>query len=327
MQNVTAVEKTKMNKPKKSPRKIRTRYQNNPKAYLYLAPALVSIFFLTLLPIIYTIYIAFTNYNLNHLYDYKFVGLENFKDVLAGPFSKVFFPVFGWTIMFAIISTFGCFFVGLILALLLNNRDMKERAFYKAILIIPWALPATIAVLSWQGLYNTEYGAINVALMNLHLIKQPIEWLTNPLYARMAILIANIWMGFPYMMNVCLGSLSAIPDDFYEAADIDGASNWIKFTKITLPSLARTAYPLLISSFAFNFNNFTSAFLITGGNPPRLDTQFAGYTDILASTTYKLTMQFNRYELGSALAIILFLIVGTLSFVQMKASGQFKEVE
>lgn len=297
------------------------------KPYIYLLPALVTIIIFTILPIIYTVYIAFTNYNLNHLEDYTLVGFENFKEVLAGPFTQVFWPVFGWTFAFALLSTLGTFIVGLIIALILSNSNMKEAFLYKAILIIPWALPATIAVLSWQGLFNTDYGAINTILMNLHVIKEPLEWLTNPWWARTAIIIVNIWLGFPYMMNVSMGAIAAIPDTYYEAAEIDGASKLIQFWKITLPSLALTAYPLLISSFAFNFNNFNSAFLITGGGPARLTTQFAGFTDILASTTYKLTINFNRYELGSALGIIIFLIIGTISYVQMKMSGQFKEVE
>ena len=117
-----------------------------------------------------------------------------------------------------------------------------------------------------QGLLNGSYGAINNLLLNLHLISDPIPWLTDPTWARVALIIVNIWLGFPYMMNVCLGALGAIPDSYYEAADVDGASKWLQFRKITLPSLTQISYPLLISSFAFNFNNFGSAFLITKGN-------------------------------------------------------------
>ncbi|GIM27448.1 hypothetical protein CPJCM30710_01140 [Clostridium polyendosporum] len=296
------------------------------KTYGYLMPALITITIFTLIPILYTIYIAFTDYTMFNE-NYKFVGLANFIEILTGPFKEVFFPVFGWTFAFALLSTFGTFFVGLIVALVLSNKNMKEAFLYKGILIIPWALPVTIAILSWQGLLNTDYGAINTFLINLHLIKEPIQWLTDPWYARTAIIIVNIWLGFPYMMNVCIGAISAISEDQYEAAEVDGASKWVQFVKITLPSLARTAYPLLISSFAFNFNNFGSAFLITGGGPAKLDTQFAGYTDILASTTYKLAMQFGRYDIGSALSIMMFLLIGTISLVQMKSSGQFKEVE
>ncbi|MDU6359236.1 MAG: sugar ABC transporter permease [Clostridiales bacterium] len=295
--------------------------------YKYLAPALISIGILTLLPILYTIYIAFTDYTIYSQGEYNFVGFQNFIDAINGPFKDVFFPVFGWTVVFAVVSTAGCFLVGLVLAIILSNKNIKEAGFYKGILILPWALPVTVAILSWQGLFNSNYGAINSILMTMHIIQEPIQWLLEPFWARVGILIANIWLGFPYMMNVCMGAISAIPDDYFEAAQVDGANKFMQFIKITLPSIAQTAYPLLISSFAFNFNNFGSAYLITKGGPARLGSQFAGHTDILASTVYKLSTTFGRYDMAATLSIITFLVIGTISFIQMRASGQFKEVD
>ena len=296
------------------------------KSIYFLAPALISMFIFTILPIVSTVYYSFTDYTQYSKGDINFVGFANFIEVLNGPFKQTFLPVFLWTITFAIVSTLGCFLLGLLLALVLNNPNIKERGIYKGILILPWALPATVAILSFQGLFNGTYGQINSILMNFNIIQEPIKWLTDPNMARLCIIIVNIWLGFPYMMNVCLGSLAAIPEVYYEAAEVDGANKWKQFIKITLPSLAKTSYPLIISSFAFNFNNFGSAFLITGGGPARLETQFAGYTDILASVNYKLSMQFGRYEIASALSILIFIIIGSISFVQMKASGQFEEV-
>ena len=275
----------------------------------YLLPALISIIIFTIIPIVYTVVIAFTDYTMYSQGHIKFVGFANFIEVLTGPFKEIFLPVFGWNIIFAVVSTAGTFFLGLIVAMAVNNPNIKEKSVYRAILIIPWALPATVAILSWQGLLNGSYGAINNLLLNLHLISNPIPWLTDPTWARVALIIVNIWLGFPYMMNVCLGALGAIPDSYYEAADVDGASKWLQFRKITLPSLAQISYPLLISSFAFNFN------------------KFAGYTDILASVNYKLSTQFGRFEIASAISIIIFLILGTISYYQMKLSGQFEEVE
>ncbi|ABG84625.1 ABC transporter permease subunit [Clostridium perfringens] len=303
------------------------RLKDTIKAMPYLLPAVISIIIFTIIPIVYTIVIAFTDYTMYSQGNIKFVGFANFIEVLTGPFKEVFLPVFGWNIIFAVVSTAGTFFLGLIVAMAVNNPNIKEKSVYRAILIIPWALPATVAILSWQGLLNGSYGAINNLLLNLHLISNPIPWLTDPTWARVALIIVNIWLGFPYMMNVCLGALGAIPDSYYEAADVDGASKWLQFRKITLPSLAQISYPLLISSFAFNFNNFGSAFLITKGGPPRMATQFAGYTDILASVNYKLSTQFGRFEIASAISIIIFLILGTISYYQMKLSGQFEEVE
>ncbi|WP_288678269.1 ABC transporter permease subunit [uncultured Clostridium sp.] len=307
--------------------KKQKRLKDTIKAMPYLLPALISIIIFTIIPIVYTVVIAFTDYTMYSQGHIKFVGVANFIEVLTGPFKEVFLPVFGWNIIFAVVSTAGTFFLGLIVAMAVNNPNIKEKSVYRAILIIPWALPATVAILSWQGLLNGSYGAINNLLLNLHLISNPIPWLTDPTWARVALIIVNIWLGFPYMMNVCLGALGAIPDSYYEAADVDGASKWLQFKKITLPSLAQISYPLLISSFAFNFNNFGSAFLITKGGPPRMSTQFAGYTDILASVNYKLSTQFGRFEIASAISIIIFLILGTISYYQMKLSGQFEEVE
>ena len=307
--------------------KKQKRLKDTIKAMPYLLPALISIIIFTIIPIVYTVVIAFTDYTMYSQGHIKFVGFANFIEVLTGPFKEIFLPVFGWNIIFAVVSTAGTFFLGLIVAMAVNNPNIKEKSVYRAILIIPWALPATVAILSWQGLLNGSYGAINNLLLNLHLISNPIPWLTDPTWARVALIIVNIWLGFPYMMNVCLGALGAIPDSYYEAADVDGASKWLQFRKITLPSLAQISYPLLISSFAYNFNNFGSAFLITKGGPPRMATQFAGYTDILASVNYKLSTQFGRFEIASAISIIIFLILGTISYYQMKLSGQFEEVE
>jgi arabinogalactan oligomer/maltooligosaccharide transport system permease protein len=238
----------------------------------------------------------------------------------------IFLPVFGWTLAFALILTFGNYFIGLFIAMLLNNPHMKEKGFYKGLFIIPWALPATIAILSWQGLLNQDYGQINIILRKLHIINENIPWLTEGVFARIGIIMVSLWLGFPYMMNVCLGALAAIPDTYYEAAEIDGANGWQKFVKITLPSLTSSSIPLLISSFSFNFNNFGAAYLITGGGPAKIETTFAGHTDILASAAFKMVNTLFRYDLGAALSVLLFILVGSISFFQMKMSGAFEEV-
>lgn len=301
--------------------------KDNMKAYGFLSPALISMFILSMLPIAYTIVIAFTNYNLKTMNTgWGFVGLKNFKDIISGPMKEIFFPVFIWTVVSATIITAGCFILGLLFAKILTNKHMKEASIYKAFLVVPWALPAAIIIISFEGLLNSQYGAINNILMNLNIISEPIMWLTEIGPARLAIILISIWLGFPYMMNVCSGALAAIPDTYYEAADIDGANGWQKFFMITIPCLANTAYPLLISSWAFNFSSFSAAFLLTGGGPVRPDSPFAGYTDQLGSAAYKMSTQFGRFDIGAAMSLLMFLIVGGISFMQMRASGQFKEV-
>jgi arabinogalactan oligomer/maltooligosaccharide transport system permease protein len=293
--------------------------------FVYLSPALTTIAIFSLLPMLYTIYLSFTNFNLNHFEEFDFVGFENYQEILAGPYFEVFAPVFIWTVLFALGATLISYVVGLMLALLLNNEHMKETNIYRAILIIPWAIPAAIAILAWQGLWNDSFGQINMLLSKIGLEKVP--WLSDPFWAKVAIIITTVWLGYPFMMNVCLGALQAIPKDLYESADIDGAGRWKKFRYVTLPGLMSSTLPLLISSFAFNFNNFGAAFLITAGGPPRTDTQFAGHTDIMASAAYNMTLTFNRYDLAAALSFLIFLIVGTLSFINMKATRAFEEVD
>jgi len=300
--------------------------KENKKAFLYLLPALVSISILTMIPIIYTVIISFTNRNIKHFDDYNFVGLSNYVTVLTGDLKEIFLPVFGWTFLFAAVTTLVGYIIGLLFALLLNNKNMKERNLYKSLLIVPWALPATIATLAWKGLLNEDYGGINLALKSLHIIKENILWLSTPSLARLSIMVVSIWFTYPFMMNVCLGSLQAIPETYYEAADIDGASKWIQFIKITLPSLTASSFPLIISSFAFNFNNFGAAYLITEGGPPVPGSPFAGSTDILASAAYKMSMQYFRFDYAGALAVLIFILIGGISFINMKISGQFEEV-
>ena len=300
--------------------------KDNGRAYAYLSPALISILFVTCLPIVYTVYISFTNYNMYHLTNFTFVGFQNYLTVLTGSIKNVFFPVLGWTICFAILSTVGSYAMGLGLAVLLNNPWMKESKFYRAILIIPWALPSTIAILAWQGLLNEQYGGIN-NLLHLLGIAENIPWMTDAFWARVGIIIVNVWLGFPYMMNVCLGGLQAIPNMYYEAASIDGASRFQSFRTITLPMVTKLSIPLVISTFAANFNNFGNIYMITQGGPARVDNQFAGFTDILASTTYKMTTWSNRYELSATFSVLIFIIVGSFTLINMRLSGAFKEVD
>lgn len=173
---------------------------------------------------------------------------------------------------------------------------------------------------------NEQYGGINNFLHGIG-IAANIPWMTNPFWARTGIIIVNVWLGFPYMLNVCLGGLQAISKEYYEAAEMDGASKFQSFKSITLPLVTKLAIPLVISSFAANFNNFGNIYMITQGGPARVDNQFAGYTDILASTTYKMTTWSNRYELSATFSVLCFLIIGTFTLVWMQLSGSFKEVD
>ncbi|HLN64449.1 MAG TPA: ABC transporter permease subunit [Symbiobacteriaceae bacterium] len=295
--------------------------------YLYIMPMLVSIALLSIAPMIFNMVLAFSDAN---LYSFKqglhWVGFTNFVEIFQGSFSAVFFPVLGWTILYALITTVSQYFVGMFFALRLNNPNMWETRFYRAILVIPWAIPSTVAILAWTGLFNTSAGTINRILVAIfHIDKIP--WLQDPNLAKVAVLIVNLWLGFPYFMSLCLGALQSIPADLYEVAEIDGASGWIKFWKVTMPMLIRFTIPVMISSFAFNFNNFGTAFLMTNGGPNRVGPFNAGFTDILVSVGYKLTVTLNRYGLAAALSLVLFIIIAGMSLFNMKATGAFGEDE
>lgn len=297
------------------------------KAFAYLSPALITIALVQLIPICYTVYIAFTNYNLNHFADPSFIGLENFREIFVGDLFKEMVPAFGWTLLFGVAGTFLAYVVGLFLAVLLNNPHMPESGFYRSILILPWALPGTVAILAWSGLLNDGYGQINGLLMNVFGLERGIPWLGDPNWAKVSILMVNTWLGFPFMMSLCLGGLQAIPKELYEVAEIDGAGWWTSFFRITLPMLTSFSLPLIVSTFAYNFNNFGAVFLLTAGGPPRVGQTYAGSTDLLVSVAYKMTQQHFQWGMGAALSVLLFFIVATLSILNFKLSGTFKEVD
>jgi arabinogalactan oligomer/maltooligosaccharide transport system permease protein len=301
--------------------------KTNKVAYAYMSPAILGISILSIAPILYTVYIAFTNYSAIHFLNFKWVGIQNFIALFDphDPLESVFIPTLIWTFIWAVLTTLLNYFAGLLLAVLLNNRHMKEAAVYRAILIIPWAVPSLISILAWQGLLNHDYGQINALL---HVFGIPrIDWLGSPFWARFACIMVNLWAGFPYMMTVCLGALQAVPQEIYESASIDGASRWQSMRYITVPEVWKITLPLVIPSFAFNFNNFNAVYLLTGGGPPRPTNPFAGYTDILASAAYKMTLTFDKYDWAAAISIVLFVIVGFLTWVNMKYTRAFEEVD
>jgi len=262
----------------------------------------------------------------------SFVGLNNvFQMFTDSRLSIPFMKIFGWTLTWASLSVLFTFTVGLALALMLNNPRLKSRAFYRTLLIIPWAIPSFISVLVWRhGFFNETYGFINKFIVSGLMGLEPIRWLNNDFWAKASCLIVNTWLGFPYMMTVSLGALQSIPYTFYEAASIDGAGRGLRFRKITLPLLMTSIAPLLVGSFAFNFNNFVGIYLLTNGGPemPNSITN-AGSTDILISYTYKLAFEGSRgqnFGYASAITLFIFLLVIAISSVNFKLSGTFEEV-
>lgn len=254
---------------------------------------------------------------------------QNFTRLFTDPtLREPFFRVFLWTVMFAFLSVFTTFVIGLGLALAMDKK-IRGRAIYRSILILPYAIPSFMSILVWRGMFNTDFGIINRILMNWHLIGQNIDWFNSTIDSRFVVILVNLWLGFPYMYLISSGALQAIPSELKEAAAIDGASAWQQVRQITLPLLMQILSPLLISSFAFNFNNFNIIYLLTGGGPREaLAGERAGGTDILISYAYQtaITNPSSRdYGLASAISMFMFVIVAGLSLWSIRRSKALEE--
>ncbi len=251
------------------------------------------------------------------------VGFNNFLRIAKSPAIRgPFLLIFGWTFAYALFSVLLTFALGLFLALTLNEEDLPFRRTMRVLLIVPYALPAFISVLIWRGMFNPILGIIGTTW-------NP-GWFTDPFWAKIGILIVNLWLGFPYMFLISTGALQAIPRDIYEAAVVDGASGFYQFRRITLPLLLISVGPLLVGSFAFNFNNFTIIDLYNSGGPPIAGTPTpAGHTDILISYTYRLAFAGGRgadYGLAAAIAILIFLIVAGITLFNFRYTGMLEEI-
>jgi len=238
---------------------------------------------------------------------------------LQGPFISVFI----WTFAFAFITVIMMFGVGFFLAVTLDKK-MRGRNFYRAVLILPYAMPSFMSILIWAGMFDREIGIIN------NLLGAEIDWLNDPWLAKMALLIVNLWLGFPYFYLISTGALQALPTDMEEAAAIDGATGAQIFWRIKLPLVLEILTPLLIASFAFNFNNFNLVFLLTRGGPVNvLDGESAGATDILITYAYKTAFAGTEqnYGLASAISVIVFIIVGAVSLWGLKRSKVLENIQ
>ena len=248
------------------------------------------------------------------------VGWRNFTRIVADEkFREPFVSVFAWTVIFAALSVILAAGLGLFLAVLLKWEDLEFRGVYRLVLFLPYAVPGFISILVFKGLFNQNLGEINLILHGLFGIRP--AWFSDPLLAKLMLLIVNTWLGFPYMMVLCSGLVSSIPADIYEAAAVAGAGPWTTFRRLTLPLILKPLTPLLISAFAFNFNNFVLISLLTGGRPDYTDAITpAGTTDILVSYTWRMAFQDSGQEFGLAAAIstVIFLIVAAITLVQMR---------
>ena len=256
-----------------------------------------------------------------------FIGADNFaqaftNEQLRDPLLRVVV----WTFAFAFLSVALTFALGVFLALVFNHPRVRGRKVFRAILILPYAFPAFLSGLVWAGMLNTEFGFINETFFG----GADIPWLGDPWLARLSVLVVNLWLGFPYMFLVCTGALQSLPDDVLEAASVDGASAWRVFRAIKLPLLLVSIAPLLIASFAFNFNNFNVVYMLTRGWPRFTDTTLdIGATDLLITLVYKVAFGGGGgrdYGLASAFAILIFVIVAVVSIISFRRTRSLEDL-
>ena len=255
------------------------------------------------------------------------VGLDNFTRAVTDPgIREPLLRVTIWTFAFAIISVISTFALGLGLAILFNDAKLRGQRWYRVAMVLPYAFPAFLSAFVWRALLNENYGFVNQVLLG----GAEIPWLTDEFLAKVAILMVNLWLGFPYMFLITTGALQSIPDELMESARIDGATPWQQLRLIKLPLLLVSVAPLLITSFAFNFNNFSLIYLLTGGGPKDFEASInVGHSDILISMVYKIafsTGEGRDFGLASAFSILIFFVVGTISYLSFRRTKTLEDV-
>jgi arabinogalactan oligomer/maltooligosaccharide transport system permease protein len=251
------------------------------------------------------------------------VGFKNFTNALTDPTLRSgFFQILLWNVIFSLVSVLSTFLLGLALALLFNDERLKGKKLMRAVLVLPYALPGFVTALVWASMFNQQFGLINNTL------GLDVDWLGNGVWAKVAILITNLWLGFPYMFIVCTGALQSIPGDVKEAAAIDGASGFRTVRSIIMPLVLVAVGPLLIASFAFNFNNFGLIFLMTEGGPFEGSQSAIGSTDLLITYAYRLafTSAAPNFGYAAAISIFIFMLVAVLSYIGFRQTKALEEV-
>jgi len=296
-------------------------------AYVVLLLPAVFILFLTVLPLVFSILLAFTNYadpNLPPANLIDWVGFTNFvKLVSLKVWSDTFFGVLLWTVVWAAIATVTTYVGGILVAVLIHQPRIRFKAFWRTVMIVPFAIPSLISLLVMRNMFNNKFGPINDMLRMIGL--EGVPWLTNPMWAKGTLMIVNMWIGIPITMILAFGILTTIPRDLYEAAEVDGAGSYQKFRRITLPMVLFSTAPVLIMQFAGNINNFNVIYLMTDGGPVNTHYQYAGHTDLLVTWLYKLALDQAQYSFASVIGIVIFLMIASLSIWSYRRTRSYKE--
>ena len=293
---------------------------------LFLFLPMLGILIFTVTPTLYMILMAFTNYDAEHqppghLFDW--VGLANFRAIFdaSDKLGSTFIPILEWTLVWAVIACFSCYFGGMFLAILINSKGIKFKKLWRTIFIFAMAIPAFVSLLVINTMLG-QNGIINVLLQKWGFASGPMPFLTNATWARCTVIVVNLWLGIPITMLMVSGILMNIPAELYESANIDGANPVQTFVKITFPYMWQVTTPYLITNFISNINNFGVIYFLTGGAPNTLDYyKGAGKTDLLVTWLYKLTSESNDYNLAATIGILIFIISAVFSLVTYRLAG------
>lgn len=293
----------------------------------------VGVFVFVILPIIFMICIAFTNYDADHQSPtnlFWWVGLENFKNLFSvgsSGFGSTFLTVLAWTLVWAFFATFLNFFLGLGVAMMINRKGIRLKKLWRTILVMTIAVPQFVSLLYMYKMFAND-GLVNTYLLQWGIIKTYIPFWSNAMYSRILIILINVWIGVPYMMLMTTGILMNIPEDLYESARIDGANGWQMFRKITLPYMFFVLGPYLLTSFTGNLNNFNVIYLLTQANPTSMNLSGgAGYTDLLITWLYKLTVNDTNYRMAAVIGIMVFAVTAIISLVVYRILPSVRDEE
>ncbi|MBE3557998.1 MAG: sugar ABC transporter permease [Ktedonobacteraceae bacterium] len=297
--------------------------------FFYMLPMLVTIAVINLTPIFYTMYLSTTNNTLFNN-EYTFIGLENYRKLILSTDSDLLY-VIGLTVLYVVVCVSLFLIVGLLAALALNNTKVKGLPFWRVILLVPWATPYAITSLIWKFLFNFDFGPFN-QILRLFLGQGRdfgIPWLTDPFWAFVAVVVVNVWMSYPFFTVVILGALQSVPQELHEAASVDGASSWQRFSRITLPLLRPAITPATILSAITTFQMFGTVYLITQGGP----ITSAGKP---GATSFVMIYMYNQvlgaaaanihYAQIAAFAITIFIILGAITFLARYTGNIGKEI-
>ncbi len=295
--------------------------------YMMLTPGFLLLLFVVVFPIIFMVLLSFTNYDLYHSPPAKLVdwtGFQNFIDLVkVDIWRETFLSVFAWTIIWTFAATTGQVVIGILLAIVIQQKEIWGKRVFRTIFILPWAIPAFVSVLIFSGMFNESFGAINQNILHFFGV-DAVPWLTEPFWTKIALIFVQWWLGFPFIFVMVTGVIQSIPGELYEAAAMDGASRFSQFKNITLPMILFATAPILITQYTYNFNNFNVIYLFNGGGPA-VSGQNAGGTDILISWVYDLTMASAQYGKAAAITMILSIIVIVIALWQFRRTKSFNE--